>query len=392
MERTYDAPLDKITGFKKPDNIASVAKTQDAFAASLLKEEDRARSAYIRKNPHFGSALNACSADAASFDWRQSGRVTDVKDQGLCSACWAFATDAAFEGSMIGTRSEKINASEQELLSCSNAGDCTDGFWAFQFLVDHGTTTKDAYDYTGRMDACRPEIPTPLRAAVWKFVRRDGGIPTAQELKDSLCAHGPIAVGITATDALRKYTKKNDYDFSKPFNEHSSAKTNHAIVIIGWDNSKHAWLIKNSWGSDWGIGGFGWVDYDSNQIGDAAAWVDVPPKEYSLPPRYYSVVMQQSAALEKQKPDWEQNLDWSMNNRDAGGSVDCQDRYLSTYPECMLRGGRSCIMEKAISSAKAGDCENALRSALITQCHNPKAAQQIQEAGAPEVCSYLKTK
>jgi cathepsin L len=391
-EQTFDAPLEKITGFKKPDNLAVMAHRQNAFAQTLQAQKDTALSAYIRKNPAFGESKISCSADDQSFDWRQFGRVTDVKDQGLCNACWAFATNVPLEAGLVGVSAQKVQASEQELLSCSGAGDCTGGFWAFQFLVDHGTASQDNYGYTGRTDVCRTDIATPLRAVLWKFVAPDGKIPATGALKTALCQHGPVAVGIVATDAFKRYTKKNNYDFSQPFNEQSNKDTNHAVAVVGWDESKHAWLIKNSWGTDWGIGGFAWVDYDSDKIGDAAAWVDVPDKEYPLPAQYYSVVNGQVAILEKEKPDWQRHLDWAMSNRDAGGSVNCTDKYLATYPECVINGGRSCLMNKAISSAKAGDCDNALRVSAITQCHNPSAAQQIQAAGAQAVCSYLKTK
>jgi len=389
---TYEAPLEAIAGFKKPDDIAVVAKRQNAFAESLSKQEMKARSAYARQNPSFGAVQNVCSPDLKAFDWKEHGRVSDAKDQGLCGACWAFATDAAFEGSMAGRKSQLVNASEQELLSCSTAGSCRSGFWAFDYLQNHGTTTTDAYPYTGKQDACRSEISTPLRSEKWAFVRSDGGIPTTEELKTALCNHGPIAVGITATVVFQRYTKNNGYDFSKPFNEHSSSQTNHAITVVGWDDDKHAWKVKNSWGTNWGLNGFGWVDYDSNHIGDAAAWVDVPEKEYALPAGYYSQLIQQSVVLAKQKPQWQQDIDWAITNSDSGGSVNCPDKYLATYPECALRGGRSCLMSKAIALAKAGDCNSALSIALITQCHNNAARSGIDAAGQQDICAFLRTK
>src|SRR5260221_6992010 len=78
-------------------------------------------------------------------------------------------------------------------------------------------------------------------------------------------------------------------------------------------------------------------------------------------------------AASAQKPDWQEHLDWSIRNSDAGGSVDCPDKYLATYPECHISGGRSCMMKKAIQSAKDNDCANALRVSVITQCHNVTA-------------------
>ena len=48
---------------------------------------------------------------------------------------------------------------------------------------------------------------------------------------------------------------------------------NHAIALIGWDDTKGAWLLRNSWGTDWGMGGYMWIKYNSNNVGRRAAWV-----------------------------------------------------------------------------------------------------------------------
>ena len=51
------------------------------------------------------------------------------------------------------------------------------------------------------------------------------------------------------------------------------------ILIVGWDDEKGAWLIKNSYGPKWGEGGFGWIKYRSNNIGKWAAAVVADPRE-----------------------------------------------------------------------------------------------------------------
>jgi hypothetical protein len=81
-----------------------------------------------------------------------------------------------------------------------------------------------------------------------------------------------------------------------------------------------------------------------------------------------------------------------MTNHDAGGSVDCPDKYLVTYPECLAHGGRACLMGKAIDSTKHGDYDNAFRLAAIVQCHNVSARDQIIAAGKQAIGDYLRTK
>ena len=49
---------------------------------------------------------------------------------------------------------------------------------------------------------------------------------------------------------------------------------NHYVVLMGWEDGARAWFIKNSWGRNWGNGGFAWVGYDSNNLGAQAAWVE----------------------------------------------------------------------------------------------------------------------
>jgi hypothetical protein len=89
--------------------------------------------------------------------------------------------------------------------------------------------------------------------------------------------------------------------------------------------------------------------------------------------------------------NWKNNIDWCIGNSDAGGSVDCPQQYI--YPECIVAGGRSCIMRKGIQSAKDGDYANAFLQAKVCQCHNTNARDGIMYCGGKQaVGDYLKTK
>lgn len=97
--------------------------------------------------------------------------------------------------------------------------------------------------------------------------------------------------------------------------------------------------------------------------------------------------------LNAENQNWQKNLSWCIGNTDAGGAVNCSADYATTYPECIASGGRSCIMGKAINSAKAGDKANAYRLSLMCQCHNTGAKDGIMYcAGQDAVANYLKAK
>jgi hypothetical protein len=73
-------------------------------------------------------------------------------------------------------------------------------------------------------------------------------------------------VAVEVTNAFRAYT-------GGVFNESSTGDVNHGVTLIGWDDAKQAWRIKNSWGPGWGESGYMWIDYQSNSIGYGASWV-----------------------------------------------------------------------------------------------------------------------
>lgn len=93
-----------------------------------------------------------------------------------------------------------------------------------------------------------------------------------------------------------------------------------------------------------------------------------------------------------QKPDWQRHCDWCIANVTGADEVNCPDQYLGSYPACLTNGGRACLMQKAIESARANDYNNSFRLALICQCHSRLAQNQIQVAGPQAVGRYLRTK
>jgi cathepsin L len=288
-----DKPLEKLAGTKIPRDPSIGVEVNKR--AELLRQIDF-RSAELAKISPDLLKPAGCSTSAGYFDWRSLGKVTPVKDQ-ICGTCWDFTAMGAYEGSYAIRNGSLEDTSEQYNLNCASAGDCGGGWWmpVFDFLIGHGTTTEAAAPFTGNDTlACPTGVPLRYRAVSWAFVASDQvTIPSVAQIKSALCEHGPLATAVMVDDAFIAYT-------GGVFDEHTIHYDwiNHGVTIIGWDDSKNAWLIKNSWGADWwgnngGMGtgkGYGWIAYNTNNIGIATAWVDAVHNRYKLIPDWYKLV------------------------------------------------------------------------------------------------------
>ncbi|MCU0530485.1 MAG: hypothetical protein MUE76_00150 [Syntrophales bacterium] len=259
-----DFDLKVIAGLTVPPNLSEHVKEQNRLAANYL--------AKLWAPP-------PCSANAESFDWRVAFGATPVKDQGPCGSCWAFASHGAFEGSWRLVNHEIVNSSEQDTLDCSGKASCEGGWWVFPYLVDRGSATESDYRYRHAKKSCRQDVARPYRAEMWGYVESVDVSKRSHvdALKKALCRFGPLAVTVNATDAFHAYT-------GGVFDEFAPGEVNHGVTLIGWDDNRQSWLIKNSWGAGWGdTGGYGkergymWIAYGSNKVGAYAAWVAAHP-------------------------------------------------------------------------------------------------------------------
>lgn len=279
-----DKPLEQLCGLQVPADAAVRAQAQMALSAKMMAEDSDEIAAHTKATPGFKVAaaqgLATGGVGASVFNWVTLGKVTPVRNQGGCGSCWVFGTMAAFETSWAIRNHAMIDTSEQDVLSCSKtlagngSGSCSGGWmeWVTKYLVVKGTGTEASKPYTASNGTCTA-IAKPYFASAWGFVAGTG-LPTVAQLKAALVAHGTLSVGVMATSAFQAYT-------GGVFNQ-SVAGLNHCVAIVGWDDGKGAWLIKNSWGTGWGMGGYMWIKYGANGIGSHAVWVDA--KATPLPP------------------------------------------------------------------------------------------------------------
>ena len=209
----------------------------------------------------------------SSFDWRSQVTLPSVRNQGGCGGCWAFATVGALECAIKIKDNTTVNLSEQYLVSCNNEGwGCDGGWWAHDYhewksddCDSVGAVMESEFPFQYSDVPCECPYTHPYRITDWSFV--GGGI---EGMKQAIMDYGPISVAISANNALQAYS-------GGIFNGCTGTTINHAVVIVGWDDNQGTngvWIVRNSWGSWWGEGGYGRIPYGCNQIGYGACFIN----------------------------------------------------------------------------------------------------------------------
>ena len=223
------------------------------------------------------------------------GWFSAVQDQGQCASCWAFSTIGNLEAAALkksGAAPGQINAdgsievctglpalSEQQVLSCNPDGYGCDGGWYEFDMLNPANTAKGtgyypgavpagAFTYVAQRVACSFGATTAYTPVTqWGYVGDGRGIPSVFAIKAAIYTWGSLSAGVFADEYFQAYTGgvfSGSNDKSTP---------NHAILLVGWDDAKGAWLLKNSWSASWGINGFMWIKYGVNSVGTSPAWV-----------------------------------------------------------------------------------------------------------------------
>lgn len=196
--------------------------------------------------------------------------MTRPYNQGGCGGCWAFSTSAAVESLayISGNQTELTEYSVQSLIDCDtdNYG-CTGGwmYQGFAYVSANGIVKKTDYrDYHGN-SAKTCEVNDTDKEVHMKnigYVEHDG--KTNEELKELLLQQ-PVSIGMYTTGMMSAY---RDGVFTEDFLHCSYAdrEVNHGVVLIGYGKvgphdrvrgrCKEYWIIRNSWGADWGEDGF----------------------------------------------------------------------------------------------------------------------------------------
>ncbi|GAB6027064.1 hypothetical protein CHUAL_013791 [Chamberlinius hualienensis] len=216
-----------------------------------------------KMNKRIPSALihnTVAESNNTSVDWRTSGCISPVEDQGQCGSCWAFSTTGSTEFVNCQSKGTLNVLSEQNLIDCTysygNTG-CDGGsiVASFQYIIDtNGIDTEESYPYTGTSTSTECKYAFTSRGGTLT-----GYIDVTPSSDESVLQN---AVDISAVSASIDASQESFQLYSSGLYDEplcSSTELNHAILIVGYGTNEEAsdfWLVKNSWGTSWGEQGY----------------------------------------------------------------------------------------------------------------------------------------
>ena len=237
-------------------------------------------------------ALLSAGSFPASYDLR-AGKMTPVKDQGRCAACWAFAAYGSLESGLLPAETWDFSENNLKNLSGFGWGPCEGGYeeFAVAYLARWGSSAFQSGPVIESDDPYQPtktntSPPFPPGALVQKHVQDVTKLAARQNatdndaLKNALMQSGGVYTAMLWSDgAYNPATYSYHYDGS------TAPDGGHAVTLAGWDDNypaskflkpppgDGAFLAKNSFGPSWGDGGYFWISYYDTMLGKAASWV-----------------------------------------------------------------------------------------------------------------------
>ena len=211
------------------------------------------------------------SSAPASWNWQDHGGVSPVKDQGSCGSCWTFSTVGCLESANLIQNSRLVTYSEQQLVDCAQDFDnhgCNGGLpsHAFEYVFSAGgISTEDAYPYYAKDRPCTVSEDS-FRLSVGHSQNITAG--DEDELKEAVYKQ-PVSVAFQVADDFDSYSNGT---YTSTVCNNTASDVNHAVLAVGYgtdDNGVEYWLIKNSWGTKWGMDGFFQIERGVNMCGIA---------------------------------------------------------------------------------------------------------------------------
>ncbi len=243
----------------------SAGESPEAWTGSVMGDDSR-------DIPLAGSAL---TSSPRTFDLRSTGRLTPVREQGQCGACWAFSTYGSLESTNLPGSRWDFSENNMKNAHGFDLSPCQGGNYlmAAAYLARWSGPVDESADPYRETGASTVQNIRPLQHVqeIVFLPSRQGPLDNTL-IKEAIRQHGAVYSSI-------RWEKPNYNPARYSYYYSGSSIQNHAIDIVGWDDTYSrynfaatppgdgAFIVRNSWGDDWGDQGYFYVSYYDTVIG-----------------------------------------------------------------------------------------------------------------------------
>jgi C1A family cysteine protease len=185
-----------------------------------------------------------------SVNWVDAGEVPPILNQAQCGSCWAFSAAGSISMAYnVKTKNNQLQLSPEQLVQCSKAygnNGCNGGLMnnAFQYAQKYPLATNAQYPYTsgnGVTGTCNTNLQAQGKYGVKTFTN----VGKTSAALQAAIAQQPVSIAVDASNWQYYQTGV----FSK-----CGKSLDHGVIAVGYTPTY--WLVRNSWGTTWGLQGY----------------------------------------------------------------------------------------------------------------------------------------